>query len=289
MSISMMIAPATSSSNFHQFPVLPAELRLEIWRCCLPETDPPALTPYRAGCWRPVATPENEDENNHHQQTVVEMEFRPDLLDYITVKIPLTAVNHEARAIAIEWARTQGIKILFHQERQCAVFLRPFDPMRDVLWIGPDEVDTFQRDIWSAHEDLNPPDRVSVPINLTRFAVSERWLNKGVDSLHVYNTMTCFYYDTVLYVILHEAPKFDKGDRNSLRVNPRWELEGAQENISLVWNIQRGCWDLLDGKQIADCDFDLISRAGIMIGDALGSRDDYPINFEVRPVVAVRI
>ncbi|OQE41810.1 hypothetical protein PENCOP_c004G08455 [Penicillium coprophilum] len=134
-------------STFHPFSRLPPELRLQIWRDTLPEIDPSALTPYRAGCWRPVPVPEEYHASPFHQ-LCLELEFHPELLDHIRVKMPLTTVNHEARSVAIEWGLKQGIEIRFHEGSQCLIFSRPFDPVRDVMWFNQDVLEDFAEEFW---------------------------------------------------------------------------------------------------------------------------------------------
>ena len=91
--------------------------------------------------------PEN-DENN------LNLEFRHDLLDDAQFEVPLVFVNREARRTALAWVRKQGIEIRPRENRQYPVFVRPFDPMRDALYVALDK--------W--HDFLcEPDDRQSQP------------------------------------------------------------------------------------------------------------------------------
>ncbi|KAJ5502956.1 hypothetical protein N7463_005830 [Penicillium fimorum] len=221
--------------TFHPFSRLPPELRIQIWRDALPEIDPPAMSPYQAGCWRPVPVPESEQAQVFHQ-TSMEMELHHELLDPIRVKTPLTPVNHEARGVTIEWALKQGIEVRFHEGRQCLIFLRMFDPMRDVIWFGQDSLEAFAKECWGVHTVANDPRQtLTVPIDTGSFAISERVLMDDPSLSFVLDAIHCFCGDTVMYVIAGEHPNFNiNGDRT--KVQPRWEIDDSQKAKALAWN-----------------------------------------------------
>ncbi|KAJ5170796.1 uncharacterized protein N7500_003579 [Penicillium coprophilum] len=103
----------------------------------------------------------------------MEFEYHPELLDHICVKVPLTTVNHEARSVAIKWALEQGIEVRFHEGRQCSIFLRPFDPVRDVMWFNRDVLEDFAEECSGMHPLADLRQKLFVPIKMDRFAVSE--------------------------------------------------------------------------------------------------------------------
>ncbi|KGO73809.1 hypothetical protein PITC_035250 [Penicillium italicum] len=222
---------AAGSQIFHPFPRLPPELRLLIWHEALPERDAPALTPYRNGCWVPTSRL-IENASSSLSQTV-KWEFNHQLLDQIRVKIPLADVNYEARDFAIKWARNQGIKEVFCEDRQCSIFLRPFDPMRDVMWIGDDVFDLFIHECRGTHILALPTTNIPLLIKIRHFALSIHSLMKEQQSELVSYTLTHFRGDVGMYIIVDEHPDFHGG---RTKIQPRWELCDTLEGEAMVWD-----------------------------------------------------
>ena len=75
------------------------------------------------------------------------MASRHHLLDNIQIEISLALVSHEARDIALAWMRGQDIKMRFSNKRQCYIFMRPFDQMRDTLYVPLDQKHDFSMSI----------------------------------------------------------------------------------------------------------------------------------------------
>ena len=135
-----MAAAATNSSTFPLFSSLALELRNQIWRDALPNKVGPALYFYRKGCWCPrhlLQSDEEYDPKNHELN--LNFEFRHDLLNVVQFKVPLFFVNREASNIALAWVREHGIEIRARENRQSPVFVCPFNPIRDVLYIALDK------------------------------------------------------------------------------------------------------------------------------------------------------
>jgi len=142
-----MAAAATNFSTFPLFSSLALELRDQIWRDALPNEVGPALYFYRKGCWCPrhlLQSDEEYDPENHEFN--LNFEFRHDLLNVVQFKVPLFFVNREARNIALAWVREHGIEIRAREDRQSPVFVCPFNPIRDVLYIALDQWDEFLRE-----------------------------------------------------------------------------------------------------------------------------------------------
>ncbi|KAJ5964796.1 uncharacterized protein N7479_004672 [Penicillium vulpinum] len=281
-----------SSETFHLFSRLPTELRLQIWRESLPNMDSPALVPYQSGCWRPVPVSESDEESDFHQ-THVEVEFRHDLLEHIRVKIPLTAVNHEARGAAFEWALKQGIEARYHEDRQCLIFLRPFDPMRDVIWFGQEVHEVFGKECWGLHQSLaDPRQNVSVPINLGQFAVSELAFMDDPSMNFVIDTFHSFCADPIImYVIVGEHPNFDVLNGDQTKVQPRWELWDIKRAKALVWNPSTARFDWGPGRQILqELAYQRILQVSQVITELIGTPmiggNDH---FEIRPVFSFKL
>ena len=149
-----MATAATNSSTFPLFSSLALELREQIWRDALPNEVGPVLYLYRKGYWCPR---EEYDPQNH--ETNLNFEFRHDLLNVVQFEVPLYFVNREARKIALAWVRTHGIEIRARKKRESPIFVCPFNPIRDVLYIPPNKWDEFL---------CEPDDRCSEPDLLER-------------------------------------------------------------------------------------------------------------------------
>lgn len=178
-----MAAAATNSSSFPLFSSLPLELRDQIWRDALPDEVGPALYFYRKGCWCPRRLLQSDEEYDPtNQELNLNFEFRHDLLDVVQFELPLFFVNREARNIALAWVREHGTEIRALEGRQSLVFVCPFNPIRDVLYIALDKWDDFLRE---PDDRCFQPDLleqlISVkPADITRIAVSEALLRSEI-------------------------------------------------------------------------------------------------------------
>ncbi|KAJ5473499.1 hypothetical protein N7475_003065 [Penicillium sp. IBT 31633x] len=287
MSTAGVAALAAGFSDLRLFPFLPAELRLKIWRFMLPEIDPPALTPYRPGCWHPVSPPENGDTTDDENKTV-ELRFQPEQLDYIRVKIPLSSVTFEARSVVIEWAREQGIEVSYHAHRKCEVFLRPFDQMRDVIWIGQNHSTAFNIETWGA-TDANDRHKYTMPTGLKRYAISQWLLDEGMAFDLLCDTICCFSEDVVLYIVCGQIPRFTPGDPDRTRVQPRWQLDGTQDGLGYTWNRSKRKFDSLPGRRLLNPhSYNRVTHASKMIAQGIRNYKPRKMKFELRGVVAVR-
>jgi len=178
-----MAAAATNSSTFPLFSSLALELRDQIWRDALPDKVGPALYFYRKGCWCPRYLSQSDEEYDPMDHELnLNFEFRHDLLDVVQFEVPLFFVNREARNIALAWVREHGIEMSAREDRQSPVFVCPFNPIRDVLYIALDKWDEFLRE---------PDDRCFQPdilgqiitvksADVTRIAVPEALLRGEV-------------------------------------------------------------------------------------------------------------
>ena len=280
-----MAAAATKPSTFPLFTSLPRELRDQIWRDALPDKVGPALSFYRKGCWCPRRLsdsnlgydPEN-DENN------LNFEFRHDLLDDIQFEIPLVYVNREARDLAFAWLREHGIQIRPREDRQYPVFVRPFDPMRDALYVALNRWDDFlcEPDDRLSQSDLFEQ-LVDIKSDLTRIAVPAALLRSEVASLP---EMFRYSFNVkVLLVVVDPQPDLQSAD-NDVKVQHWWDFESIQGG-AFFWNDDRDGFDSENSKYIGDeAVYRLIEEASRGLGEGLA--DDHIRGFEVRPVFAVR-
>lgn len=139
------MASSTQHRAFHLFPCLPAELRLQIWQETLPELDGVTLHGYKKGCWdlRDPLPSESDAESGALASADKILVFRHEMLDDVHIDMPIVFVNREARSTALSWARAQGVKMDFNAERGCHVFVLPYNPRQDALFINSHKLDEF--------------------------------------------------------------------------------------------------------------------------------------------------
>lgn len=281
-----MAPAATHSSTFPLFSSLPRELRDQIWRDALPDKVGPALYFYRKGCWCPrrLSTSDEEGFDHENDENNLNFEFRHDLLDDIQFEIPLVFVNREARGNALAWVREQGIEIRPREDRQYPVFVRPFDPMRDALYIALDKWDDF---LCEPDDRQSQPDLferlVDIKSDLTCIAVPDALLRSEVATLP--EIFRYFFHVKVLFIIVDAQPDLQSAD-NDVKVQRRWEIESTQGG-AFFWNDDRGGFDSGDSECIGDeALYRLIEEAKEGLGEELAK--NYIRSFEIRPVFAVR-
>jgi len=277
-----MAAAATNSSTFPLFSSLPREQRNQIWRDALPDNVGPALYFYRKGCWCPRRlSKSDEGYDPENDELNLNFEFRYDLLDDIQFEMPLVFVNREARGIALAWVREQGIEIRPREDRQYTVFVRPFDPMRDALYITLDKWDDFLRE---PDDRLFQPDLFEQPVgiesDLTRIAVPEALLRSEVATLP--EMFQYFFNLKVLFIIVDGSAVRD----SDVKVQRRWEFESTQGR-AFFWADDRGGFDSGNSEYIGDeALYRLIEEANKGLGEELAK--NHISSFEIRPVFAVR-
>ncbi|KAI9722706.1 MAG: hypothetical protein M1812_001637 [Candelaria pacifica] len=280
-----MAAAAVNHSLFPQFSSLAPELRNQIWADALPEKLGPALYFYRKGCWCPRRLSREDEgydpENDEHNLT---FEFRHDLLDDVQFEVPLLLVNREARSMAVAWVLAQGTKIRPCKNRKYPVFMRPFNPIRDALYIPVDKWNDFLRE---PDDRLFQPDLVDQLVDtksdITRIAVPEALLRKEAGMLS--EVFRHFFNLEELVVIGDVQPDLRSMDEDSKAQRP-WEFESTQEG-AFVWNNDRGSFDLEDNKNSGhEALYRLIGDVNKEIGEGL--IDNHMRSFKIRPVFAVR-
>jgi hypothetical protein len=310
-----MAAAATNTSIFHLFTSLAPELRDQIWRAALPDEVGPVLYFYKKGGWCPRRLlpsdegydPENDDESN------VNFEFRHDVLDAVQVEIPLFFVNREARNIALAWIREHNIEIRVyarkHEQLQSPVFVIPFDPIHNALYIALDKWDEF---ICEPDDRCYQPDMVEKLIHIqaagiTRIAMPEALFRgegevaAALAELIVITIPLSFLYlcfsdlrelqdrwfglVEVLFILV-DTPLDLQPANNGMKIQPRWKLENI-EGGTFFWNHDRGRFDFNESEYIIDeALYKLIEEINEWLGKELVKNSIR--SFEVRPVFAVR-
>lgn len=281
-----MAAAAAISPTFPLFPNLPQELRDQIWQDALPDKVGPALFFYKKGCWCPGRlAPSDEGHDPENDENNLTLEFRPDLLDATQFEMPLVFVNREARHIALSWLRQHGVQVRPREDRQRPLFVRPFDPVHDALYIALEEWEEF---VCEAEDRLSQPDLfdrlVDIEPHLTRIAVPETLLLK--EAYMPSEMFRNFFKLKALLVVVDAPPDLQSDADNDVKVQPRLEFEST-EGEALRWDHERGGFDSGAGEHIGD-----ESLYGLMEETSKGLSEGLAQNhirsFEIRPVFAVR-
>jgi len=313
-----MAIAAIKPSTFQFFSSLSPELRDQIWREALPKIGP-TLHFYKRGCWCPRQLSQSDEgfyhENGYNNEELnLWFELRNDLVEPAQFKLPLVFVNHEAREIALAWVKQQGDKIKMrisentenevireqvsdlradgnlvikncessrHGVRQDPVFVRPFDMIRDVLYIGVDKWRDFLEEPSDRQSEPDLIDRiVTVRPNVTRIAVPEAMLcSKYADELMY--ILEDYSWIRTLFIIIDMWPNVRLAD-SDIMAHQWWELESTGEG-NFIWNADHEGFD---------CEWIGDEARHKSIADAIvGLREKILENsirrFEVRPVFAV--
>ncbi|KAI9647025.1 hypothetical protein NHQ30_005027 [Ciborinia camelliae] len=241
-----MAAAATATlSTFPQFMNLALELRNQIWRDALPDKIDPTLCFFKKGCWHPLHLTESDPYHEYDPRNVfnLRLEFSHELLDVVQVRTPLVSVNHEARSIAVAWAREQGFVI--KEDKGCPLFGRPFNPKLDILYVRKDE---GLLNFWLEPADLpfDHPDffdrNYSIRSFVENFAFSEDTLQEfdltfeAEDDNSFVADLSRIFPVKMLFIVVDAPQELDVVDVN-LEMRQPWQLEST-----------RG------GEYILDCD-----------------------------------
>jgi hypothetical protein len=309
-----MAAAATNTSIFHLFTSLAPELRDQIWRAALPDEVRPVLYFYKKGGWCPRRLlPSDERYNPETNELNVNFEFRHDLLDAVQLEIPLFFVNREARNIALAWIREHNIDIRVYAYKYgqlpSPVFVSPFDPIYDALYIALDKWDEF---LCEPDDRCFQPDMVEQfihvqPADITRIAMPEA-LFRGEGEVAValaelmvitipFSFLYLYFSDLrklqdrffgqlqVLFIMV-DTPLDLQATNNGMKIQPRWELENI-EGGAFFWNHDRGRFDFNEnGYAIDEALYKLMEEINKSLGEELVKNSIR--SFEVRPVFAVR-
>lgn len=284
----IMVASGTNPSTFPLFASLPRELRDQIWRDALPDKVGPALSFYYEGCWLTRRLSEFDDayDPKVDDDNSLVFEFQHDLLDDIRFEIPLLYVNREARDFAFAWIREQVIEVRPTGQRLGPLFVRPFDPMHDALYIPLDKWDDFLR--FREPNDRPPqPELVDrllfTKSDLTCIAVPIALLRSDVTPLS--EIFEHLFHLELLLIILDPQPNTHSAD-DDLEVRHRWDFESTLGG-PFLWNegLKRFDSEISEyaGEETL---YRLIEEASRGLSEWLPYWQIQ--SFELRPVVAVR-
>ncbi|RFU77554.1 hypothetical protein TARUN_4680 [Trichoderma arundinaceum] len=299
---------STGPSTFPRFSRLPTEIRLKIWRACLPELDGIALHTYKVGCWTPRPRPSDRASGEQPQAAPVvpiapvapvatnhvKFDFCHDRLDDIELDLPLVFVSREARAATLAWAAEKGIEKRFCEERQCHIFVEPFDAVNDSLFIGVGQWDDFFAE---PYQRLAQPDLLGQTVvngaDLTRMALAHTTIwghgRTLLELLHWFPALEVIFIVMDVQIGLGMAEGLHKANRGrtvSRLRHQRWKV-GQARGRSLVWDSKDGKFNWEDGV-------DICSRATCRqmedltkgVESVLADRKD--VGLEIVPVFAVK-
>ncbi|KAM0255637.1 hypothetical protein ACHAQJ_005562 [Trichoderma viride] len=290
------MAPSAKSPEFHRFPSFPLELRLQIWRETLPVIDGITLHGYKKGCWGLEQHLElgSSDPPCLSASTSLTLDFRHDLLNDVYIDLPIVFVNREARGAALAWAKQQGIKMHFSEEKNRHVFVLPFDPVRDVLFINTHQWEEFclePVDLLS-QPDLRGETITSSP-EVTQVALPHTAFSDDVpillDLLHWFPRLQ------VLFVIVDidlglRANDFStiaaRRSAKELMKHDRWTVSEAQGH-SFVWNSKDNKFAWRTGMSLGRRSmYRQIEDKATGMAETFGTR--FSEDFEIQPVLMYR-
>ncbi|KAF2148873.1 hypothetical protein K461DRAFT_271468 [Myriangium duriaei CBS 260.36] len=179
---------ASSSTSFPLFSKLPSELRIQIWRESLPDPVGQCLFKYDAQdshmFWktRPISQELDGDLYGGHTAAAVVLEFCHENLRKHEFELPTAYVNHEARAVTLNWARDHGLSIQPEEEKTVfdlktmdPYYIRSFDPESDILYIDCEDWGDFLYGLQEADFTFGN--------NLVGFSALVTFIAFGLDSL----------------------------------------------------------------------------------------------------------
>lgn len=263
---------------------LPAELRNQIWRECLPEEPEPAFFLYKKGCWQPRYISESDEDYDAENFYGIHMKYRHEFLDPVEVSLPLFFVNREARGVVHTWMNMQSIKIRFRQGSTQPIFVRHFVPSRDALYVPPERYDEFcceplergfepdligQTHSYGGREVPN----LAIPEHLF-WMIGTAWEEVILD----------WVYPAVLLVVMNANE--DPHSYDNCGKLLKWRLESTRAR-SLVWDLENRRFKWGEGESVCDQDmYDRIEETANR--DMAGRLDaDWFRSFEIRPVIVV--
>ncbi|BCS29830.1 2EXR domain-containing protein [Aspergillus puulaauensis] len=288
----------TAAPQFHQFPFLPPELRTMIWKEALPQQDAPALYPWKTGYWQPRPLQKSDKAWGRHEDVHLFLEFRHDLFDHVQVDIPLFFVCQEAREVALDWIRKQGIHIHMHthththtdpQSKEDSshgnedhkdrdkespgydddhgyIFTRPFNELTDALYIPVDKMADFYND--PIHR-LTEPDLIGqkacVAPDIARIAIPADLFLYG-DVSTIPELLKWYTVLDVLFVVVNPQPYWVDTDANADAGSDMQQVQEEQWEAEKVEGEENGTGMtfLYDHRRKR---FDLCDGGGEVVGD----------------------
>ncbi|KAF2148018.1 hypothetical protein K461DRAFT_283114 [Myriangium duriaei CBS 260.36] len=127
--------PSSMLTTFHLFPLLPPEIRAQIWTLSLPAITP-SLTLYDRTCWTRTnllsssLSTTSDTDSDSEPFPLWRMHYDHSLLPATCISVPPAFVNREAHAIAASWLAETRVRY-----GTASGFYCPFDPAYDALYV----------------------------------------------------------------------------------------------------------------------------------------------------------
>ncbi|CAI6334792.1 unnamed protein product [Periconia digitata] len=216
------------ASSFPSFSELPAELRNEVWKLSLPDTSAPVLVSLDVNSWNASGT-----------EPDLCVEYQLNKRDPIYYQVPLAFVNHEARSIALAWARKHECTMLARDGKD-PVFARPFDHKKDAIYL--DCIDLV--DIKHRYMDrTNEPDLLDRDVDIVsdvEYVVSTQSFLQEPTLFSIKDVFDIWPMVHTWYII--EGTPSNFSSHKSKLGGPRWEITSV-EGIVSTWNLEDDCFD----------------------------------------------
>ncbi|KAL4914054.1 hypothetical protein BDW62DRAFT_150456 [Aspergillus aurantiobrunneus] len=304
-----------TSHDFSLFPLLPTELRLQIWHESLPDNlsrKAGFLYYYKKGCWDPRHLTEADyDYDPHNDELNLNFEFYHDRLDPLKADVPLFSVNREARGSVLAWIKKQdaALKTRFcicteedknkdkQQQQQSLLLTHPFNPELDTLYVSQKQWSGFLCEPFDRIFEPDLLDRLvnCPPVAFTRLAVPAALLREDPDALE--ELFDNYYGINKVFVIVEGRPEDvwhgdcddDDDDDDDVRLREWWAVESQGPTY---------CWDPgsdgfqwrgngSEGLDVSDYPlFKLLQDAGAKLCTKL--LESSIACFEIQPAFAVR-
>lgn len=272
-----MSIPATTTSTFFLFSQLPGELRNQIWRYNFPDLGV-VLYSYRKGCECPQII------SNFNQKDMTNLiiflgfghkSFRP-----ARIEIPLFFACREAREISLAWMREKGIEVQFDKTKQSPIFVRPFDPLRDVFYIPANNFRAF------CHEPQDYDLDISVDPLFFQADVKYVALIESLFRSDTFDELALRFPRLEVLFVVVDAQVEGKGDDD--KSTGRWELQDRYGK-ALVYKPDKRKFEFEEGDSVCDEDtYERIEKASHFLTYRVLTGSSYHESISVRPVAAAK-
>jgi hypothetical protein len=282
---STMTTPAaitrSSKPAFPLFQSLPPELRNKIWRDALPDAVKSAFFFYKNGLWGFRRRTEADDGYDAmHDELNWNFAWDYKQLDSVRYDVPLVFVNREARSMALDWIRDQGLKMRTVKDEHRLTFVRGWNPMNDILYVDLGQLEPLIFDVTKRFSEGNIDGPVTVETHVKHLAVSPALLQIAHHFIKVFDWFTSV---TVLYVIIGEQP-----DPLSATYATRpWELVDAEQG-AFVYDNELSDFVQERGKNNGDAMlYQLLQKFMTVLKQNMRPWTQYDYQLEIRPAFAV--
>ncbi|KAK5997963.1 hypothetical protein PT974_00331 [Cladobotryum mycophilum] len=207
--------PDMSSSKPHPgfrfFPLLPTELRLQVWRHSLPDVDAPTMAFVR----------EIKVDDGGCAEEKEEVGWDPRKTTLVQVPLPHVFVNYEARQVALQFAAKSGLRMRFRPETRGHIFVRRFSPKRDILYIPFTKGEAFALEYRMRFYFGLSQRNLSMPFALN-LAVAGDMLDRHSHMIASATISELIRFN--IYVIWDEPPDMNEKEANA-PVPPVWTIK----------------------------------------------------------------